>query len=66
MRVVWLVVLSLFALQGQAAMIEQTTQTTIGWCSPAVGKADNVTIICQGVDPKALTRLNELLDKKDL
>jgi predicted Zn-dependent peptidase len=43
------------------------TQSTQGWCSPAVGQAGgNVTIICQGVSPKALERLNELLDKKDL
>jgi tetratricopeptide (TPR) repeat protein len=66
MRVVWWVVLSVFALQAQAAMMETITQTTTGWCSPTVGKADNVIIICQGVDPKALARLNELLDKKDL
>jgi tetratricopeptide (TPR) repeat protein len=26
----------------------------------------NVSIVCQGIDPKALARLNELLDKKDL
>jgi len=66
MRAFWLVVLCVCTLQAQAAVMETITQTTTGWCSPAVGKADNVTVICQGVDPKALARLNELLDKKDL
>lgn len=45
----------------------QVTQQTTGWCSPAVaGTGGNVTVVCQGVDPKALARLQELLDKKDL
>ena len=58
----WLLVLGVSTVQ--AATI---TQTTAGWCSPAVGQTQgNVTITCQGVDPKALARLNELLDKKDL
>jgi tetratricopeptide (TPR) repeat protein len=44
----------------------ETTQTTQGWCSPAVADTQgNVIINCMGVDPKALQRLNELLDKKD-
>ena len=44
------------------------TQHTEGWCSPAVWvkTQGHVTITCHGVDPKALQRLNELLDKKDL
>ena len=66
-KIVWLIMLGVFALQAQAAAMETRTQTTTGWCSPAVGQtAGNVTINCQGVDPKALARLNELLDKKDL
>ena len=66
-KIVWLVMLGVFALQAQAAVMETITQTTTGWCSPAVGlTGGNVTINCQGVDPKALVRLNELLDKKDL
>ncbi|MBK8176589.1 MAG: hypothetical protein IPK66_15350 [Rhodospirillales bacterium] len=45
----------------------QVTQHTTGWCSPNVAGTDgNVTIVCHGVDPKALARLEELLDKKDL
>src|SRR5262245_66514393 len=63
MMVFWLLVFSLFALQVHAATIEQTTARR---CSPAVGQANNVTIVCQRVDPKALARLNELLDKQDL
>jgi hypothetical protein len=44
-------------------------QTTEGACSPAVGETHanvTITIVCQGMDPKALQRLNELLDKKEL
>lgn len=42
-------------------------QITYGWCSPAIHNVTgNVAITCNGVDPKALARLNELLDKKDL
>jgi tetratricopeptide (TPR) repeat protein len=67
MIALWLVVLGVFALQAQAAVMETIEQTTAGWCSPAVGHAGrDVTIICQGVDPKALQRLQELLDIKDL
>jgi tetratricopeptide (TPR) repeat protein len=57
----------MLTLSGRLTGAETITQTTTGWCSPVVNKAGgNVTIICQGVDPKALDRLNELLDKKDL
>ena len=65
MRAVWLVVLSVFFLQVQAAVVETITQTTTGSCSPTVGQAGgNVTITCQGLDDQALARLNEFLDKK--
>lgn len=58
------VALTLVAAPGWAQSIRQQTA---GWCSPAVADAKgNVSIVCQGVDPKALARLNELLDKKDL
>lgn len=44
-----------------------TDQRTEGWCSPAVADVKgNVTINCTGVDPQAMKRLNELLDKKDV
>ncbi|MGA1861039.1 hypothetical protein VH569_34070 [Azospirillum sp. 11R-A] len=44
-----------------------TNQTTEGWCAPATANvAGNVTITCHRVDPRAVMRLNELLDKKDL
>jgi tetratricopeptide (TPR) repeat protein len=57
----WLLVVGVST--AQAATI---TQTTEGWCSPAVGQTHgNVTVIC-GLDPKVEGRLNELLDKKDL
>jgi tetratricopeptide (TPR) repeat protein len=53
----WVLMLGLSTVQ--AAVI---TQKTEGWCSPAVGETQgNVTIICQGVDSKALEVLNESL-----
>src|SRR5215217_8589913 len=46
---------------------QRVQQTTYGWCSPAIHEVvGDVVITCNGVDPKALERLNELLDKKDL
>jgi len=67
MRYLWLWWVVLGASVTQAATLPSIDQTTAGWCSPAVGHTQgNVTITCQGVDPKALQRLNELLDKKDL
>jgi len=42
------------------------SQVTHGWCSPAVANVKgNVTINCQGVDPKALEQLNARLDAMD-
>jgi tetratricopeptide (TPR) repeat protein len=40
-------------------------QTTSGWCSPAQAGTGN-QVICNGIDPRAMARLNELLDLKDL
>jgi hypothetical protein len=42
-----------------AAEITQTTGSD-SWCSPAQNGNGN-TVICNGVDPRALDRLNELL-----
>src|SRR5208282_4000809 len=47
-----------------AADITQTTGSG-SWCSPAQNGNGN-TVICNGVDPRAMDRLNELLDRKDL
>ena len=47
-----------------AADVTQTTGTG-SWCSPAQNGNGN-TVICNGVDPRAMARLNELLDRKDL
>jgi tetratricopeptide (TPR) repeat protein len=64
MMTVWLLVVMLGVATAQPATI---TQTTEGWCSPAVGHTQgDLTIVCQGVDPKALQRLNKLLDKQEL
>jgi hypothetical protein len=50
----WLLVLGVSGMQA-ASIIQQTE----GWCSPAVGQTGgNVTITCQGGDPKALETLN--------
>jgi len=49
------------------ATAQQVQQNTHGWCSPAVNNVTgNVAITCNGVDPKALARLNEILDKNNL
>ena len=47
-----------------AAEVEQTTSSG-SWCSPAQNGNGN-TVICNGVDPRAVNRLNELLDRKNL
>ena len=52
------------ATQLVAAEVTQTTGSG-SWCSPAQNGNGN-TVICNGVDPRAMDRLNELLDRKDL
>ena len=67
MRVVFLAFLVVIGLPAQQEPATRIEQKTAGWCAPAVADIEgNVTINCQGVDPKALARLNELLDLKDL
>src|ERR1700729_2940267 len=46
-----------------AAEVTQTTGSG-SWCSPAQNGNGN-TVICNGVDPGAMDRLNDLLDRKD-
>jgi tetratricopeptide (TPR) repeat protein len=61
-----LLFLALFILLPSTAHTATTTQSTTGNCSPAVSNVTgNVSIYCEGIDPKALNRLNELLDLKD-
>jgi tetratricopeptide (TPR) repeat protein len=56
----WLAVLA-WTVPAGAADVEQTTD---GWCSPAIyGNGNHVE--CKGVDPRAMARLEELLDRKD-
>ena len=50
--------------QAGAAEVTQTTGNG-SWCSPALS-GNGITVICNGVDPRAMDRLNELLDRKDL
>ena len=40
-------------------------QSTAGWCSP-IQSGNNNTFICNGVDPRAMKRLNDDLDRMDL
>jgi tetratricopeptide (TPR) repeat protein len=47
--------------------VSTVTQTSSGWCSPNITNVSgNVTVICKGVDPRALKRLNHELDLKNL
>jgi len=80
MRIVWLVVLSVFTVQVQAAVMETITQTTTGRCSPVVSHAGgNVTVVCQegssseqfqhlaeelGVTKAALTSFFKILEQQ--
>ena len=66
-RVGLLVVGLLVFAAGTPSLAAEITQTTGSgsWCSPAQNGNGN-TVICNGVDPRALDRLNELLDRKDL
>lgn len=42
-------------------------QKSSGWCSPNIANVvGNVTVNCIGVDPRALTRLNAELSRKNL
>ncbi|HEY1778830.1 MAG TPA: tetratricopeptide repeat protein [Roseiarcus sp.] len=62
--VIIVVPLFLVGVHSSAAEITQTIGSG-SWCSPAQNGNGN-TVICNGVDPRAMDRLNELLDRKDL
>jgi tetratricopeptide (TPR) repeat protein len=70
MRSVFLLLIAVcWATSAAAQLMDNRTisQKTEGWCSPAIMDArGDVKVTCNGVDPKALARLNELLDLKDL
>jgi hypothetical protein len=59
-------VLSLLVMIAGAAPSGATevAQSTAGWCSP-IQSGNNNVFVCNGVDPRAMERLNELLDRKD-
>jgi Tetratricopeptide repeat len=63
----FLVVGLLVFVAGTPLVAAEVTQTTGSgsWCSPAQNGNGNI-VICNGVDPRAMDRLNELLDRKDL
>lgn len=51
------------AQQSQPPLVQQST----GWCSPNIANVTgNVTVNCIGVNPRALKRLNDELDRKNL
>src|SRR5664280_932938 len=51
------------AQQPQATFLQNSS----GWCSPNIANVTgNVTVNCIGVDPRALKRLNEELNRKNL
>jgi Tetratricopeptide repeat len=62
-----LLIAGLLALTGAPSAAADITQTTGAgsWCSPAQNGNGNA-VVCNGVDPRAMDRLNELLDRKDL
>lgn len=66
-RGILLFIIALLTATPVISSASDIAQKTMGWCSPAVADVKGkVTIVCNGVDPKAIKRLNELLDKKDI
>jgi len=63
-RTVGLLILLSGATPAAAANVEQTTGSG-SWCSPTQN-GNNNTVICYGVDPRAMTRLNDDLDRMGL
>src|ERR1700679_677379 len=60
-----LISLVLLAAAQQAPV--KIVQQSSGWCSPNIANVSgNVTVICKGVDPRALKVLNDELDRKKL
>lgn len=60
--------IAVLLLAGVAAAQAPTVvhQSTSGWCSPVIANVTgNVTVNCIGVDPRALSRLNAQLTKKN-
>ena len=54
-------------LSSTVLALNDTTQTTTGWCSPTVNDVrGKVTINCHGLDPKIAALLKEELNKKDI
>ena len=59
-----LIPLALVSAQQQAPAT--IVQKTSGWCSPVIANVTgNVAVNCIGVDPRALKRLNAILDRKN-
>ena len=67
-KVVGLLLFGLLIFAAKTPVVAEEVMQTTGsgsWCSPAQNGNGN-QVICNGVDPRALARLNELLDRKDL
>jgi tetratricopeptide (TPR) repeat protein len=60
-RLAWSLAVLAWTAPADAVDVEQSTG---GWCSPAINGSGN-RVVCQGVDPRAMARLEELLDQKD-
>jgi len=60
-RLAYLLTALAWAAPAAAADVEQTTS---GPCSPTIN-GNNNSVNCSGVDPRAMARLEELLDQKD-
>jgi tetratricopeptide (TPR) repeat protein len=61
-QLAWLLAVLAWTVPADAADVEQRTS---GWCSPAINGSGN-QVVCQGVDdPRAMARLEELLNQKD-
>ena len=68
MKAVGLLVLSLLMFAAGTSFVAAEVRQTTGsgsWCSPAQNGNGNI-VICNGVDPRAMDRLDELLNLKDL
>src|SRR5712692_11788143 len=62
-----LILISLTVVAAQQQAQVTIVQKTSGWCSPAIANVSgNVTVNCIGVDPRALKRLNALLNRRTL
>ena len=63
-RIISLLILLAGFAPAAAADVKQTTREG-SWCSPAQN-GNNNQVICNGVDPRAMANLNDLLDLRNI